>query len=120
MKRRIIIITFLIVILIITTVFLFKLFNKPSTSITTYGNIEIRQVDLSFQVAGVINHLFVEEGDYVKKGDILATIDDRDYVANYNKALSNENSSNASFKEDFIKYKRNLPLCKDGTLSKPA
>lgn len=75
---------------------IFKFLNKSKANIiTTYGNVEIRQVDLSFQVSGVINKLYVEEGDYVKQGDLIATLDDRDYKANYNKALFLEKSSYA-------------------------
>ncbi len=47
--------------------------------ITLYGNIEIRQVDLSFQVSGKIIKMLKEEGDHVKKGELLAVLDDKDY-----------------------------------------
>lgn len=49
--------------------------------ITLYGNIEIRQVDLSFQVAGRIKDMLKEEGDSVKKGELVAVMDERDYKA---------------------------------------
>ena len=32
-----------------------------------YGNIEIREVNLSFRVSGRLKELYFEEGDYVKK-----------------------------------------------------
>ncbi len=99
--------------------FIYKLLNKNNSNIIkTYGNIEIRQVDLAFQVDGIINKINVEEGDVVKEGDILATLDDKDYVANYEKALYQIDSSLAQSKEDYDKYKRNLPLCSDNTISK--
>ncbi len=118
MKKKIIIA--LIVLLLVGLIFLFlKLFKKEDkTLIKTYGNIEIRTVDLSFQVSGIIEKVLVEEGDYVKKGQILAKLIDKDYVANYQKALYQEASSYAQAREDEDKYKRNLPLCKDGTISK--
>lgn len=118
MKKKIIIA--LIVLLLVGLIFLFiKMFKKEDkTLIKTYGNIEIRTVDLSFQVSGIIEKVLVEEGDYVKKGQILAKLIDKDYVANYQKALYQEASSYAQAREDEDKYKRNLPLCKDGTISK--
>lgn len=117
MKKKIIII--LSIILVVLGVLIYFLLNKkPSNIIKTYGNIEIRTVDLSFQVSGIIEKIYVEEGDYVKKGQILAKLIDKDYVANYNKAKYLAESSKAQAKEDNDKYKRNLELCKDGTNSK--
>lgn len=37
------------------------------------------EVNLSFKVAGEIKNIFVKEGDFVRKGTILAEIDSRDY-----------------------------------------
>lgn len=118
MIKKIIIISVIIIISIIFITFIFLFFKKKPNTIETFGNIEIRQVDLSFQVSGVINKLFKEEGDYVKKGDLLATIDDKDYIANYNKAIYLEKSSLAEAKNDLAKFKRNYPLCFDDTISK--
>ena len=44
-----------------------------------YGNIDIRQVDLSFAVEGTIAAIAVEEGDATKTGDVLARLDDTPY-----------------------------------------
>jgi HlyD family secretion protein len=40
-----------------------------------YGNVEIRQVDLSFGVEGPIAQVLVDEGDVVAAGQVLATLD---------------------------------------------
>lgn len=117
MKKKIIIII-IIVSIAMSILIYFLLSKKPSNIIKTYGNIEIRTVDLSFQVPGIIEKIFVEEGDYVKKGDILAKLIDKDYVANYNQARYLLESSKAQKQEDEDKYKRNIELCKDGTNSK--
>lgn len=117
-KLKTTIILIILLILIIGTFVYFFLKNKKSTMIKTYGNVEIRQVDLSFQVSGIIKNVFVEEGDYVKEGQLIALLDDRDYVANYKKALQQKNSSKAQAKESLSKYQRNLPLCADNTISK--
>ena len=66
MKKKIIIASVL-VLLVVFGIYLF-LNKKDKNIITLYGNVEIRQVDLSFQVSGIIENVFVEEGDYVKKG----------------------------------------------------
>lgn len=117
--KKIILALLLLIAILSGLVFLyFTLFKKKENIIETFGNIEIRQVDLSFQVAGIINNVLVEEGDYVKTGDLLATLDDKDYIANYNKAFYQEQTSLAQSKEDTSIYKRNHPLCFDDTLSK--
>ena len=107
MKKKIIIIAIILLVLVLILYFLFFFKRVDKNIIKAYGNIEIRQVDLSFQVSGIINEVLVEEGDYVKKGEILATLDDRDYKAKYNQALYLEQSSYAQAREDESKYKRN-------------
>ena len=117
MKKNIIIMAILI--LIVGLVFYFFYFlKKDNNIITLYGNVEIRQVDLSFQVSGIIENVFVEEGDFVKKGQVLAKIEDKDYKINYKKAIFKEKQSRAKAKEDSSKFKRNYPLCFDDIVSK--
>ncbi len=40
--------------------------------IVLYGNVDIRQVSLAFETAGRIKNMTVQEGDRVKKGQVLA------------------------------------------------
>ena len=82
-KKIIIVLIFAVLIFALWFIF-FK--NKKINEIQTFGNIEIRQVDLSFLVDGKIDNVFVEEGDVVKKGQLLATLDSRDYEINLKKA----------------------------------
>lgn len=42
---------------------------------TIYGNVDIRDVVLGFRVSGKIAKLHFDEGDKVKKGDIIASLD---------------------------------------------
>ncbi len=50
----------------------------PETDhLTLYGNVDIRQVSLAFENSGRVNEMRVEEGDQVKKGQVLATLDTR-------------------------------------------
>lgn len=52
--------------------------SEPSADVL-YGNVEIRQTDLSFNAAGRVEALFKQEGDIVRKGDLLAQLDDASY-----------------------------------------
>ena len=47
--------------------------------ITLYGNVDIREVDLGFRVFGKIKALYVEEGDRVEEGTLLAQLDPTPY-----------------------------------------
>lgn len=42
--------------------------------LTLYGNVDVRQVSLAFNASERIDEMFVEEGDPVKKGQLLAKL----------------------------------------------
>lgn len=42
-----------------------------------YGNVDIRQVALAFEESGRINTMLVEEGESVRQGQVIATLDTR-------------------------------------------
>jgi len=52
------------------------------------GSIEFSKVILRFGVKGTIADVLVNEGDEVKKGQIIAKLDDRDYQDQYQLALA--------------------------------
>lgn len=108
----------LIIIIAGLSVFLYKNKKASNNDLTLYGNIEIRQVDLSFQVAGQIAQLFKEEGDTVKKGELIATIDSKDYIANLKRANAEVERTLAIQKDSTDKYNRYAPLAVDDTVSK--
>lgn len=47
---------------------------------------QAKEVKLAFRVAGPVLYIKVNEGDFVKKGQLIATIDPRDYQVQYNVA----------------------------------
>ena len=47
--------------------------------LTLYGNVDIRQVELGFRVAGRLDAMNFEEGQSVKAGAVLAQLDARPY-----------------------------------------
>ena len=117
MKKKILVIVLML--LVVGFCIFFFLINKKNTTneLTLYGNIEIRQVDLSFLAGGQISKLLKEEGDSVKKGELVATLDSRDYEANFSKATA-EVERTLAVKEDALeKYNRNEPLGKAGAVS---
>lgn len=50
-------------------------FRKPDHRILVSGNLELTLVDLSFKIAGRMTELNVKEGDWVKKGQLIARLD---------------------------------------------
>jgi len=48
---------------------------RPSDALTLYGNVDIREIDLAFQGDQRIAEILVEEGDQVKKGEVLARME---------------------------------------------
>lgn len=119
MKHKKILITLVVIVLIFLIVFIYLKLNKKNPNILTlYGNIEIRQVDLGFRVEGRVKKLLKEEGDEVKKGELLAILDDVTYRAKYEKSLHDINLYKAQSENADLIYKRNIELCADGTTSK--
>ena len=118
MKKKIIALV-LIILIAGLCIFFYKV-NKKDTSneLTLFGNIEIRQVDLSFQVSGLVSKLLKEEGDTVKKGELIAVIDESDYDANFKKAEAEVDRTLAIQKDASDKYNRYAPLGIDDTVSK--
>lgn len=117
MKKKIIALILILLIIGLISFFVFNK-NKSANNLTLFGNIEIRQVDLSFQVAGKVEKLFKEEGDTVKANELIALIDSRDYEANYNKATANVAQTLAMKNEAESKFERQAPLMDDNTISK--
>lgn len=118
MNHKKILIVLIILILILAVVIVIIKFNKKNTNILTlYGNIEIRQVDLGFRVEGRVQKLLKEEGDEVKKGELLAVLDDITYRAKYEKSLEDIKLYMAQSENALAVYNRNFLLCSDGTTS---
>ncbi len=71
---------FLIVPVIVAAVAAGVWWNKhktqaPETALTLHGNVDIRQVELAFNANGRIANILVREGDRVKQGQLLASLD---------------------------------------------
>ncbi len=70
-------------------------------NLVLYGNVDIRQVDLGFRVSGRIAQMPFEEGDEIKTGDIIATLDKAPYEAD----LAVAKAQLAQSEANYAKYK---------------
>ena len=92
--------------------------EEISSELTLYGNVEIRQVTVGFQVPGKILSMNKEEGDVVAKGEVIAILDDIDYKNSLEKADADVKKAEAINREATLKYERNGPLCLNNVLAK--
>ena len=53
--------------------------DRDGNTLTLYGNVDIREVELSFRVPGRLATMAVDEGDRVAAGQKLATLDAQPY-----------------------------------------
>ncbi|MBI2792301.1 MAG: secretion protein HlyD [Gammaproteobacteria bacterium] len=58
--------------------------NHRSQDIILHGNVDIRQVDLGFRLTGRVQEMKFEEGDKIKKGDIIASLDKTPFIFEVN------------------------------------
>ena len=70
-------------------VFKTKTNTQNETKILTGIVKEYREVELAFQVSGPMISLNVQTGQYVRKGDLIAAISDRDYKVDLESANAN-------------------------------
>ncbi len=118
MKR--ILITILAIILLAaligSAVYFFRPKKNPN-ELWLYGNVDVRQVDIGFRVAGRVDQLFFEEGDYVTTGQLLAVLDKTPYDSQVREAVANLESAKASFENAEILWKRRQELIGVGGVS---
>jgi HlyD family secretion protein len=81
---------------------------KPADRIVVSGNLELTQVDISFKTSGRLVERTVTEGDWVKKGQLLARLDPAQlrHQDSRDKALISSAVSNYQQLETSIAYQR--------------
>jgi HlyD family secretion protein len=55
--------------------------QRERSEISVSGNIEVTTVDVSFKISGKIERLAVEEGDELKEGQVIASLEHRDLLS---------------------------------------
>ncbi len=117
-KLKFWIVLILIVIMAVFLLWLLVFKKDKKDELLLYGNIEIREVNLSFRVSGRLKELYFEEGDYDKKGQILARLDSDTFETSLKEAKAKEAETAALKINSYDIYRRNLALCDDETISK--
>ena len=83
------------------------------------------EASVSPKISGQIENIYVEIGDYVKKGDVLFTIDSQNYQAQFNQAQASYFSAESSYSAASARMEnaklnldRNRELYEAGAISK--
>lgn len=81
--------TILLLLLLVASIIVVSAYyyqEKKEQQITLYGNVDIRNVSISFRVNGRLASLNFDEGDIINAGDILGKLDDAPYINAKNEA----------------------------------
>lgn len=98
----------------------YKASSDGNGQITLYGNVDIRDVNLGFRVSGRLDVMKFEEGDRVKKGDLLAALDKAPYTDNLNAAKADIDDKTEAYKNAKHGFDRKEELLKSKTASQQA
>jgi HlyD family secretion protein len=106
-KKKILLAIFILIFIGIAIFYLLR--DKGSEELKLYGNVDIREVDLAFEVPGMIAETYYEEGETVPAGAILAKLDQTKYIekvkarkAEYELQNANKNKFNRGFRPEEI------------------
>ncbi|GKX63468.1 UPF0194 membrane protein [Pragia fontium] len=89
-KKKIIFIIVLAIICIVSALYGWNSYrNNRDQTLSLYGNVDIRTVNLNFRVGGRLASLNVDEGDRVKPGQVLGRLDDAPYINALQQAKAN-------------------------------
>src|SRR5882724_3696156 len=86
---------FLGVAVLVATLFTFRMEMKVSGPFTV---MPLHNADVRAQVEGIIDHIYVDEGDFVEKGAVIARLSDRDYAAELRKTSAEIEAKQAQLK----------------------
>ena len=94
-KRRSIFIIFIVIVigLIIGGYYWYQ--SQQDKTLTLYGNVDVRTVNLGFRVGGKLTALAVDEGAKISQGQSLGQLDDAPYMNALNKAKGVRDSAKA-------------------------
>lgn len=91
---------------------------QPAATLTLFGNVDIREVQPTFNASGHITAMLVREGATVRKGQLLATLDDTRYAATLAQAKATAAAARVTAMNDEVNYRRYASLARTNAASK--
>ena len=92
--------------------------NIIKKSMATGSVLPRKEILIKPQVSGIIEELFVEEGDMIRKGDMVAKIKIIPDMVNLNNAESRVNRAKINYENAKRNYDRNKDLLDQGVIAK--
>ena len=86
--------------------YLLRVRPQGMDTLTLYGNVDIREVQPAFNSSGQITAMQVQEGAVVKKGELLATLDDTRYAAALAQAKATMEAARVTYVNNEVNYRR--------------
>lgn len=97
-RIRILLVLIVLIAALVAAGFYYKTWSKYSQELTLSGNVDIRQVNLAFRVAGRVQQVLVDEGTPIdEKGVLLAIIDPQPLQNTLNEARANLAAAQAQY-----------------------
>ncbi len=95
MHRRILLPTLLVTVVLMAVGWRSWRASRTEGELVLYGNIDIREVNLGFRVAGKVRDVQKDEGDTVQPGDVLARLDDEPFLRELEEAAAQVSTAEA-------------------------
>ncbi len=92
--------------------------NVIKKTTATGSVVPRKEIEIKPVVSGIVDELYIEEGDQVKKGDLLAKIRIIPNMINLNNAKSRVNVARINLKDAKRNYERQLGLFEKGVIAK--
>lgn len=117
MKKKWWIVVVLCILLAIALGIYFYYERSSDDTLTLYGNVDVRQVDIGFRVAGKVEELYFDEGDLVLKGYCIAKLDTTPYTSQVDESKAKLEAVQVSLKNAKILFDRRTKLIGSGAVS---
>ncbi len=92
--------------------------NIVKKTVATGKVIPLEEVEIKPQISGIIDKIFLEEGDIVQKGDLIATVRVVPNEQNLTSARGNVSNLQLSVSNSKISYDRNKTLFEKGVIAR--
>ncbi|TFE67026.1 efflux transporter periplasmic adaptor subunit [Methylacidiphilum sp. Yel] len=116
-KTMLVFVAVLLTLLCLGLFYYIRIQLSAASTLTIYGNVDIREVQLAFYDTGRILKMYVQEGQRVKKGELLAELDPVRFEDAVRQAEHTVAVDKAALENAEITYKRDEALAKEQYIS---
>lgn len=117
LKRTLLVLLIVAIIAVLFNYYLYWQKGGDRNELVLFGNVDVRQVDLGFQVPGRVVQMNFEEGDLLHPGMLMGILDKQIYVDQVKEAQANVASIKKNLENSEKIYKRRAELIGDGSVS---